>query len=65
MAETVVVPDYSLLVLPAQLDVKDACLIEPALPWVAPDGGDPVEQPVEVGATAGARALVKARCYSG
>ena len=30
MAETVVVPEYSLLALPAQLDVKDACLIEPA-----------------------------------
>jgi threonine dehydrogenase-like Zn-dependent dehydrogenase len=29
MAETVVVPEYSLLALPAQLDVRDACLIEP------------------------------------
>ena len=29
MAETVVVPEYTLLPLPAQLDVKDACLIEP------------------------------------
>jgi threonine dehydrogenase-like Zn-dependent dehydrogenase len=29
MAETVVVPEYTLLALPAQLDVKDACLIEP------------------------------------
>jgi hypothetical protein len=28
MAETVVVADYSLLALPAQLDVKDGCLIE-------------------------------------
>jgi threonine dehydrogenase-like Zn-dependent dehydrogenase len=34
MAETVVVPEYSLLALPAQLDVKDACLIEPgAIAW--------------------------------
>ena len=29
MAETVVVPESALLALPAQLDVKDACLIEP------------------------------------
>jgi 2-desacetyl-2-hydroxyethyl bacteriochlorophyllide A dehydrogenase len=29
MAEAVVVPEYTLLPLPAQLDVKDACLIEP------------------------------------
>jgi threonine dehydrogenase-like Zn-dependent dehydrogenase len=34
MAETVVVPEYTLLALPAQLDVKDACLIEPgAVAW--------------------------------
>jgi 2-desacetyl-2-hydroxyethyl bacteriochlorophyllide A dehydrogenase len=34
MAETVVVPEYSLLALPTQLDVKDACLIEPgAIAW--------------------------------
>jgi 2-desacetyl-2-hydroxyethyl bacteriochlorophyllide A dehydrogenase len=34
MAETVVVPEDSLLALPAQLDVKDACLIEPgAIAW--------------------------------
>jgi 2-desacetyl-2-hydroxyethyl bacteriochlorophyllide A dehydrogenase len=34
MAETVVVPEYSLLALPSQLDVKDACLIEPgAIAW--------------------------------
>ena len=30
LAETVVVPEYALLPLPAQLDVKHACLIEPA-----------------------------------
>jgi 2-desacetyl-2-hydroxyethyl bacteriochlorophyllide A dehydrogenase len=30
MAEAVVVPDYTLLSLPSQLDAKDACLIEPA-----------------------------------
>jgi len=36
MAETVVVPEYSLLPLPAQLDVKDACLIEPgSIAWHA------------------------------
>jgi 2-desacetyl-2-hydroxyethyl bacteriochlorophyllide A dehydrogenase len=36
MAETVVVPEYTLLTLPAQLDVKDACLIEPgAVAWHA------------------------------
>lgn len=29
MAEVVVVPEYTLLPLPAQLDVRDACLIEP------------------------------------
>jgi threonine dehydrogenase-like Zn-dependent dehydrogenase len=29
MTETVVVPQYTLLPLPAQLDVRDACLIEP------------------------------------
>jgi threonine dehydrogenase-like Zn-dependent dehydrogenase len=29
MADSVVVPDYTLLALPPQLDVKDACLIEP------------------------------------
>jgi threonine dehydrogenase-like Zn-dependent dehydrogenase len=29
MAEAVVVPEYTLLPLPARLDVKDACLIEP------------------------------------
>jgi 2-desacetyl-2-hydroxyethyl bacteriochlorophyllide A dehydrogenase len=29
MADSVVVPDYALLALPPQLDVKDACLIEP------------------------------------
>ncbi|ALG10384.1 NAD(P)-dependent sugar dehydrogenase [Kibdelosporangium phytohabitans] len=29
MASTVVVPEYTLLALPPQLDVKDACLIEP------------------------------------
>jgi threonine dehydrogenase-like Zn-dependent dehydrogenase len=29
MAEAVVVPEYTLLPLPAQLEVKDACLIEP------------------------------------
>ena len=34
MAETVVVPEDSLLALPAQLEVKDACLIEPgAIAW--------------------------------
>jgi 2-desacetyl-2-hydroxyethyl bacteriochlorophyllide A dehydrogenase len=34
MAETVVVPDYTLLPLPARMDVKDACLIEPgAVAW--------------------------------
>ena len=34
MAETAVVPEYTLLPLPAQLDVKDACLIEPgAVAW--------------------------------
>jgi len=34
MAETVVVQEDSLLALPAQLDVKDACLIEPgAIAW--------------------------------
>jgi len=36
MAETVVVPEYSLLPLSAQLDVKDACLIEPgSIAWHA------------------------------
>jgi threonine dehydrogenase-like Zn-dependent dehydrogenase len=30
MAETIVVPQYTLLALPAELDVRDACLIEPA-----------------------------------
>ena len=30
MAEAVVVPEYTLLPLPTQLDVRDACLIEPA-----------------------------------
>ncbi|ONI74764.1 Zn-dependent alcohol dehydrogenase [Actinosynnema sp. ALI-1.44] len=36
MAETVVVPEYTLLALPPQLDVKDACLIEPgAVAWHA------------------------------
>jgi threonine dehydrogenase-like Zn-dependent dehydrogenase len=29
MADSVMVPDYTLLTLPPQLDVKDACLIEP------------------------------------
>jgi len=29
MADSVVVPDYTLLALPPQLDVRDACLIEP------------------------------------
>jgi threonine dehydrogenase-like Zn-dependent dehydrogenase len=29
MAEAVVVPEYTLLAHAAQLDVKDACLIEP------------------------------------
>jgi hypothetical protein len=29
MAEAVVVPEYTLLPLPAQLDLRDACLIEP------------------------------------
>jgi len=29
MAEAVVVPEYTLLALPEQLDVRDACLIEP------------------------------------
>jgi threonine dehydrogenase-like Zn-dependent dehydrogenase len=34
LAETVVVPESTLLALPAQLDVKDACLIEPgAVAW--------------------------------
>jgi threonine dehydrogenase-like Zn-dependent dehydrogenase len=34
MAETVVVPEYTLLALPTQLDVKDACLIEPgSIAW--------------------------------
>lgn len=36
MAETVVVPEYTLLALPAQLNVRDACLIEPgAVAWHA------------------------------
>ncbi|TMR11480.1 zinc-binding dehydrogenase [Nonomuraea turkmeniaca] len=36
LAEAVVVPEYTLLALPAQLDVKDACLIEPgAVAWHA------------------------------
>ncbi|MFF3249268.1 zinc-binding dehydrogenase [Streptomyces sp. NPDC002870] len=36
MAETVVVPEYTLLALPAQLDVKTACLVEPgAVAWHA------------------------------
>jgi threonine dehydrogenase-like Zn-dependent dehydrogenase len=29
LAETVMVPEFTLLPLPAELDVKDACLIEP------------------------------------
>ena len=34
LAGTVVVPEFTLLALPAQLDVKDACLIEPgAVAW--------------------------------
>ena len=34
MAQRVVVPEYTLLPLPAQLDVRDACLIEPgAVAW--------------------------------
>jgi len=38
MAETVVVPEYTLLSLPAQLDARDACLIEPAsVAWHEPD----------------------------
>ncbi|MEU6264881.1 zinc-dependent alcohol dehydrogenase [Saccharopolyspora shandongensis] len=36
MAEAIVVPDYTLLALPPQLDVKDACLIEPgSVAWHA------------------------------
>jgi threonine dehydrogenase-like Zn-dependent dehydrogenase len=36
MAEAVVVPEYTLLALPAGLDVKDACLIEPgSVAWHA------------------------------
>lgn len=36
LAEAVVVPEYTLLALPSQLDVKDACLIEPgAVAWHA------------------------------
>jgi threonine dehydrogenase-like Zn-dependent dehydrogenase len=36
MADVVVVPEYTLLALPAQLDVKDACLIEPgSVAWRA------------------------------
>jgi threonine dehydrogenase-like Zn-dependent dehydrogenase len=36
LAEAVVVPEYTLLALPPQLDVKDACLIEPgAVAWHA------------------------------
>jgi threonine dehydrogenase-like Zn-dependent dehydrogenase len=36
MAEAVVVPEYTLLALPAGLDVKDACLVEPgAVAWHA------------------------------
>ena len=34
LAEVVTVPEFALLALPAQLDVKDACLIEPgAVAW--------------------------------
>ncbi|CAL9636909.1 2-deoxy-scyllo-inosamine dehydrogenase [Streptomyces sp. enrichment culture] len=36
MAETIVVPEYTLLELPPRLDVNDACLIEPgAVAWHA------------------------------
>ncbi|MFC7100913.1 zinc-binding dehydrogenase [Nonomuraea rubra] len=36
LAEAVVVPEYTLLALPSQLDVKDACLVEPgAVAWHA------------------------------